>query len=73
MTFTKQIAPARQIDAFRAFAAQVKFAYVATKNGEVIVTEMQTNANALDCQWTAKSEIEARASLLKAGYTEVAR
>jgi hypothetical protein len=69
MTFTKQIAPARQIDAFRSFAAQIKYAYVAAKNGVVTVTEMQTNSNGLDCQWTANSEAEAAASLIGAGYS----
>lgn len=68
MTFTKQIAPARQIDAFRSFVAEIKRAYVVTRNGEVVVTEMQTNSNGLDCQWTATSEAEAAAALLGAGY-----
>ena len=68
MKLIKQIAPARQIDAVRSFAAQSKEAFIAEKGGEVFVTIMQTNSNGLDCRWTAANKDEAIRSLLEAGY-----
>ncbi len=68
MTFTKQIAPARKIDAFRSFEAQVKYAYVSPRDGSFLVTEMQTNSDGIDCQWTAATAAQATSALLSAGY-----
>ena len=68
MRFTKEISPARKIDAFRSFAAQIKDAFVSTRGGVVTVTEHQTNSYGLDCQWTASSEEAAAADLTSRGY-----
>jgi len=72
MTFTKQLRPARQIDAFRSFAAQIKYAYVAPRAGKFLVTILQTNSDGLDCQWTENTEAEAISALAEAGYRKEA-
>lgn len=68
MKFIKQIMPARQIDAVRSFAAQTKEAFVSVRDGQIEVTEMQTNSNGIDCRWTANDLNEAVNSLIGAGY-----
>ena len=63
MTFTKLISAATANH-----TEQTKFAYIAAHQGRFLVTIMQTNANALDCQWYTDDADGVAAELVEAGY-----